>query len=477
MKIVIDPVTRVSGLLKIEVEVEGNKVVSAKSSGGQFRGFEKMFQGRDPLDAIWLSPRVCGICSTHHTLAATLALENALNVAPDFNGVVVREIANGFEFLQNHLRQIYFFTLPDFVQIDNVSPLYKTISPNDADYRLPINITAKLNGDYVKAVKYSRDAHRAAATIIGKVPHGHGIFVGGTTIDMNVQQMQACLYTVREIKEFIEGNLLEDINIIASYYKDYYTMGAGPQNFMSYGLYDNPKFPVKYVSPGVILKSSTNQYIREEFDRNNITESIKNSWLIPETGNQTSKPGTAPPPSPNAYKEGAYSWVAAARYKGHAMEGGPLARMILSGIYTRGVSVMDRIIARALEARKICECIESLLAVVKLGPPYQEKWKVPEKAFGVGLTDASRGTLGHWVNISGGKIANYTLIPPSTWNLGPTDEKGVLGTVEQALIGTTINNVQHPVEIGRIVRSFDPCLNCAAHITSDRYSPFEINLV
>ncbi|MEG0371467.1 MAG: nickel-dependent hydrogenase large subunit [Clostridium sp.] len=473
MKIVIDPVTRISGLLKIEVEVENNKIVSARSSGGQFRGFEKMFRDRYPLDNIWLAPRVCGICSTHHTLAATLALEDAMKVKPDFNGEVIREIANGFEFVQNHLRQIYFFAFPDFAQIDKISPLYKTDSIKDADYRLPISITAKINEDYIKAVKYSRDAHRAVALILGKVPHGHGIFVGGTTVVMDIPQIEGCLFTVREIKEFIKNSLIEDILTIAKYYPDYYKMGVGPENFMSFGAYYNEGFPVKYIPPLVKFKDSK---VNSEFNRNNITENIKNSWLIDPLGDK-SIPGINLPPSPDAYKQGAYSWVSAARYMGKAMEVGPLARMILSGNYTRGVSAMDRLIARALEALKICECIEGLLKIVKSKEAYQEEWKIPDKGLGVGLTDASRGTLGHWVEIDKGKTSNYTLIPPSTWNLGPTDENGVLSPVEEALIGTEIRDVSHPVEIGRIVRSFDPCLNCAAHVTSDKYAPLTINIV
>lgn len=472
MKIVIDPVTRVSGLLKIEVEIQNNKIVSAKSSGGQFRGFEKIFEGRNPLDAVWLSPRICGICSTHHTVTSCLALENAFNVTPDLNGEAIRQIANGFEVLQNHLRQIYFFAFPDYVQMENINPLFKTESPSNADYRLPISITTKINNDYIEAVKYSREAHRAGSMILGKMPHGHGIFVGGTTINLNIPQIEALLYTVNSIKEFIESSLIEDILIISKYYSDYFKVGKGPENFMSYGFFNNPEFPVKYLDASVIIKG-----VREEFNKNNITENIKNSWFQYNEGETNVKPGVSPPANPNPYKEGAYSWVLASRYKGEAMEVGPLARGILSGSYKNGVSTMDRLIARVLEAKKICECIEGLLKIIKLENAKQKEWKVPKEGFGVGLIDAARGTLGHWVNIKEGKISNYTIIPPSTWNLGPTDEKGVLGTVEQALVGVEINNPKYPVEIGRIVRSFDPCLNCAAHVTSDVYKPFQVNIV
>ena len=112
--IIVDPVTRVSGLLSIEVQVENNKVVDAKAGGNQFRGFEKMFEGRSPLDMIRLTPRICGICSTHHALTSVRALEDAMKINPDENGRIIRDIANGFEFIQNYLRWTYFFVFPDY---------------------------------------------------------------------------------------------------------------------------------------------------------------------------------------------------------------------------------------------------------------------------------------------------------------------------------------------------------------------------
>lgn len=470
-KIIIDPMTRVSGVLKIEVEVENNKIIDARSSGGQFRGFERMFNGRPPLDIIRLAPRVCGICSTHHALAATLAIENALGVTPDFNGKVARDITNGFEFLQNHLRHLYFFAFPDFVEIADIDPLHKNLTAKEADYRLPPDITRRINEDYAEAVEYSRLAHRAIAVMAGKAPHCHGIFVGGITTTIGVQQVEAISYTVKVIKEFIENKLMEDIYAIAEYYNDYYAMGKGDGNFMDYGLFSDYLSPeIKYSSPGVIING-----IKEGLDINHITENVAHSWF--ENAEENIIPGASEPSIPNAYKKDGYTWVNAARYKGYAMEGGPLARMILNGYYNHGISAMDRLVARVLEGKKICESIEGLIGLLKVGKPYQEQWVIPDEASGVGITAAARGCLGHWITIKDKKVLNYALIPPSTWNLSPTDSKGVKGPVEQALIGTEIASLENPVEIGRIVRSFDPCLNCAAHVVSDSYEPFTINLV
>ena len=159
------------------------------------------------------------------------------------------------------------------------------------------------------------------------------------------------------------------------------------------------------------------------------------------------------------------------------MEVGALARMTLSGNYSRGISVMDRIVAKAYEAEKVCNILSELLAILKIGKADQKVWQVPETGKGMELIEAERGAVGYWLTIENKKVKNYTILPPSTWNMSPTDQQGVKGTVEQALIGTEINNIKEPVEVGRIVRSFDPCLNCAAHIISDRYKPLTIEII
>lgn len=469
-KIVIDPLTRVSGLLNIEVNVVNNKIIDAKSSGSQFRGFEEMFKGRYPLDIIRLAPRVCGICSTHHAVAATLCLEDAMKVTPDFNGKVVRDIANGFEFLQNYLRHIYFFVFPDYVDIVHINPLYKTESAKAADYRLSREDTKRINEDYLGAVRYSREAHRAVAELAGKVPHCHGIFVGGTTTNIDIPQIENIKYSIKVIKSFIVDKLIPDVYAIAATYEDYFKIGDGYKNFMSYGLYDNYLHPIKMVSTGVMING-----IREEFQPSNIAEDISKTWV--ESDLQTLIPGENNKITYNPYKPEAYSWVNAPRYKGNPMEVGALARMTLSGDYSGGVSTMDRIIAKSIEAKRLCEAIEGLIDLLKLKKAYQEQWEIPEESRGVGLIEAERGSLGHWLSIKNKLVHHYTLIPPSSWNLSPTDNRGIKGPVEEALIGTEIKDMVHPVEIGRIVRSFDPCLNCAAHVTSDKYEPITINIL
>lgn len=225
-RITIDPISRVSGLLEISVEVENNVITDARSSGLQFRGFEEMFRQRPPLDMPFLTARTCGICSAHHALACTLALEKALGVIPRPNGVIVRELANGFELLQNHIRHFFQFVLPDYVNIEGINPLQK-IDPAAADFRLPKDINAKLAGDYIAAIPASRKAHTGLAVLAGKAPHPHGIYIGGTNTDITIKQYNEARSILNEIQTFVDALFIPDTYLIASYYNDYYELGKG----------------------------------------------------------------------------------------------------------------------------------------------------------------------------------------------------------------------------------------------------------
>ncbi|WP_069998688.1 nickel-dependent hydrogenase large subunit [Cellulosilyticum sp. I15G10I2] len=467
-EIKIDPISRVSGLLEISVEIENNVVVDARSSGMQFRGFEDMFRGRPPLDMPYLTARTCGICSTHHTLASTLALEAALGVTPSVNGIIVRELANGFELLQNHIRHMYQFVLPDYVNLEGVNPLQKT-SPATSDFRLPREVNTRLAANYYASLPFSRKAHTAIAVLAGKAPHPHGIFVGGTTTNISIMQYNDVRSILNEISVFVDEVLIPNMFTIADYYNDYYQLGDSYKNFLSERLFAEDNFPITYTLGGVLIDDEL-----EPLDTANILESLRYTWL--DAPNDIIPPGNDAF-TPNADKPDAYSWVTAPRYRGYAMEVGPLARMYISGIYTRGTSAMDRNIARALETQKICEVMKGLLEILRLEPAMQRRWEIPQTASGMSIVAAARGTLMHFVEIEDALIKSYKLIPPSNWNMSPKDNNNIRGAAEEALMGTPIADPLNPVEIGRIVRSFDPCLNCAAHVTSDRHAPLTIQII
>ncbi len=471
-RITIDPITRISGFLEIEVEIDKNKIVDARSSGLLFRGFEKMLRGREPIDAIYFTERICGICSTAHAYASTVALENAIRMQPPVEANLIRGIIHGAEFLQNHIRHFYLFTLPDYVKLPEISSIYQD---NNKDLRLPNNLSNRMQKNYVESLQYGRMSHEALAVLGGKAPHNHGIFVGGMNNSINASQLIKVKALLHDIKQFVTNNMIEDAQAIAEYYKDYFIKGASYGNFMSYGLYNSTgEKSLNYVEPAILIDKKL-----QAFDSSKISENIYSSWF--EGKNIENVPGEKPIDE-NSSKDKAYSWIKAPRYEGYSMEVGPLARMIISGKYKNRIAAMDRILARVIETKIIVEILEGKIERLEeflrdktLASPLS--YEIPVTSKGKGLIDTVRGSLGHWINIEDKKIMNYDIITPSGWNLSPQDSKGVKGVLEKALIGTSIEDTKNPIEIGRIVRSFDPCVSCATHVISDDFSPLEIRIL
>ncbi|WMJ80204.1 nickel-dependent hydrogenase large subunit [Clostridium sp. MB40-C1] len=465
-KVVINPVTRISGFLQITAYIEKNKIIDAKSQGMLFRGFEKMLKGRPPLDSIYFTERICGICSTAHSMASARALENAFNIQPDRNEEMIRDVLHGCEFLQNHLRHFYQYVLPDYVKNFNVNPIY---SVTHNDFRIPEKESEKLRKNYFTSLIYSRKAHEALAVLGGKAPHNHGVFAGGVTVNITAQKIVQLKALITEIRDFIVNNMIEDVCVVSKYYKDYFQIGTGNENLMTYGVFDNYGKEVYYVSPGVIIGGK-----EEKLDTSKITENIYRSWYkAPQ--NTLNIPDNNWEQAP--LKEEGYSWIKAPRYNENVMQVGPLARMYISGDYKDGISTMNRIVARALEAEKISNIIIQLLNRIVPKNSTNKAYTLSKNAVGYGFIDTTRGSLAHYTNIEEGQIKNYTIVTPSTWNLSPKDSNGVPGALEEALIGTHVENPNVPVEIGRIVRSFDPCVSCATHVLSNDFSAIDIRVV
>ncbi|OOP74283.1 nickel-dependent hydrogenase large subunit [Clostridium beijerinckii] len=448
--ITIDPVTRISGFLEIKAEVEGNTIAKANASGLLFRGFEKMLKGRAPLDAIYFTERICGICSTAHAMASTLALEDALKVTVSLNDNYIRDIMHGFEFIQNHLRHFYLLSIPSYAKISSI----KLIEEQQyTDFRLPEKLNKKIEEDYVRSIEISRLAHEGLALLGGKAPHNHGIFVGGVTVNIDAYKLEKVKSIIKKLESFVKNTMLEDAEIISKYYPDYFRKGKSYPYFMTYGVFDKYEdSEITYVKAGVMRDN-----IKYPLEPDKITEEIHYSWYKKEAGLEDLE-------EVDLTKMDAYSFIKTPRYLGLPMEVGPLARLIVSGEYTNGNSCMDRIIARVLETEKILGIMKKLSERVELKPNNQKIYEIPEKAYGVGLTDTTRGALGHWLSIDKNVINHYNIITPTVWNLSPKDEANLPGITERALIGTRLNNIKEPIEIGRIVRSFDPCVSCATHL-------------
>ncbi len=463
-RIVINPVTRISGFMEIDVTLDGDTVSDARTRGNLFRGFEQMMVGRDPFDAIYLTQRICGICSSAHSVASSLALEAAMGVQVTELGRRLRDIIHGCEFLQNHLRHFYQYTLPDYVRLPEVSGI---LVPDHGDFRLPPELNDQLAAHYFEALPISRLAHQMLAVLGGKAPHNHGIFVGGVTTPPSVEQIVAMKSMLKQVAAFIREKSVPDVYVIAQYYGDYFTMGRGPGNLLSFGAFDRYEgLGTLYVDPLAYLEGRT-----EPFRPELITEEIDYAYY----SGQSSYTPFETMPEPDMRREKAYTWVKAPRYAGVPCEVGPLARLWLSGEYRHGISAMDRTIARVLEAQKITEVLSVLLDAVEPGKSVQQVWHLPDRAVGAGLTDTTRGALGHWLKIEDRKLSFYQVITPSAWDFSSRDARQY-GTAEQALVGTRIRNPDQPVELGRILRTFDPCMSCATHVYRPGHEPVTIEV-
>ncbi|MBS3897842.1 MAG: nickel-dependent hydrogenase large subunit [Dethiobacter sp.] len=462
-RIRINPLSRIHGYMSVEIEISNGTVADAWSSGLLYRGFESILKGRSPHDAVYLTQRICGICSSAHAIAAALTLENTFNIEVPHNGKVLRNLIFGADLIQNHLRHLYLLAIPDYISAPQNAP---GGARSELDLRLPRKIEARIQENYLSALETSHLAHKAVATFGGKAPHLQSIVAGGVTEDVLTDRVIRFQALLGKLAKFINDKLLPDIEDIARYYADYYQIGKGYGNFLSFGMFPLDKDDKKkHFAAGLLLAGET----QSKYDAEKISLDIRHAWYQGSDGLQ--KPlAQASTPAPG--KDEAYSWIKAPRYEERAFEGGPLARMWLSGIYQNGISVMDRLMARAIEAREVIVQLNNWLRELLPDQP-TINWldPLPLSGEGEGLVEAMRGPLAHWVRIENRRIDAYRIITPSAWNLSPRDSAGQRGPLEEALVGTPVANTDNPVEVGRVVRSFDPCISCAVHVLDKKNNP------
>ena len=558
-RVVVDPVTRIEGHLRIEAQVDGGKISDAWSSGTMFRGIELIVRNRDPRE-VWLwTQRICAVCTMVHALASVRAVENALGIEVPNNARLVRNIISASQYIQDHVVHFYHLHALDWVDITGAlkadpaktSQLAQSLSewPKSSvtyfkgvqdrvkalvesrqlslfssgywghpAYRLPPEADLMAVAHYLEALEFQREFIRIHAVLGGKNPHLQSFLVGGMTTSLDPNEPQAPLNPERldflvqvaqTAKTFVDQVLIPDVLAVAGFYQDWFGLGEGPGNYLSYGAF--PQGGIKdtaryFLPPGIILNNALSKVY--PVDPGKVAEYVTRSWYEYAGGDQAAKPPsegeTNPkysgpkPPYEFLDVDKKYSWLKAPRYDDRVMEVGPLSRMLVA--YASGqpevkamvdgvlakfkapptalFSTLGRIAARALETQllsnHIVGWIEELRANMNSGDlriHNGEKWDPstwPSSARGYGLFEAPRGALGHWVEIENTLVKNYQIVVPTTWNAGPRDAKGQRGPYETALLKTPVADPERPLEILRTVHSFDPCLACAVHVVDAR---------
>lgn len=483
-KIKIDPITRIEGHMAVEAVIDDGVVKEAKSAGTLFRGFEVILQGRDPRDANRLTQRICGVCPASHATASALCLDDAFGLSdkvPD-NGKLIRYLILGSNFLQSHILHFYHLAALDYVDaVGAVGDLSPFVPRYEGDYRVSDKANTELVNHYLKALDIRRKCQEMLSIFGGKMPHNVGIVPGGVTERPAEDKITSFLWRLNEIRDFVDNTYIPDVMAVAKAYSDYFEIGKGCKRLLAYGGFDLPTgelFKAGVVSPDLQPEPMASE---------NITEDLKHSWYADsDSGKNPAKSET----KPALKKKQAYSFIKSPRYKGEVCELGPLARMVsnyvqgdvkvkelidsLLGQFDADVnvlySVLGRHAARALEAKLIADAMVDWLQSLKPNESTIVQHEIPDQAEGAGLTEAPRGSVGHWMTIKDKKIDRYQVITPTAWNASPKDDKGQPGAVEQALIGTKVRDKDNPFELVRIVRAFDPCLACSVHLLDVRGS-------
>ena len=498
----IDPITRIEGHLAIRTEIEENRVVNAFSSGEMFRGFELILKGRDPLDAQQITQRICGVCPVSHGTASILAQDMAYGVSPPENGRLLRNLVLGANFIQSHILHFYHLAALDFVDIAAITK-YKGTDPSLQELKSWVEsqlaskctfpaapFLPRYSGKYIAdtelnimAIKHYLEgldmralAHKLGAVFGAKLPHAATLVPGGITEKVTAGKIAAFKSIIGKLQTFIDRSYIPDVAEVAKAFPEYFNIGRGCGNFLAYGVFsESPDNSKKLLPPGVVIGGNL-----LAFDEARITEDVKHSHYSSASGLHPFQGQTKPDPE----KHGSYSWLKAPRYDGNVVEVGPLARILVA--YLKGdnpavknlvdgllsklgrqvkdlYSVLGRHAARAIECKVVADrCAEWVDELVP-GKPTFKDFDIPRTAQGIGLTEAPRGALGHWMKLDDHKIASYQCVVPTTWNCSPRDANGNPGAVEQALEGTPIADTENPIEAPRVVRSFDPCIACAVH--------------
>ncbi len=556
-RIVVDPITRIEGHLRIEAELDANnKISKAYSAGTMVRGIEIILKGRDPREAWAFAQRACGVCTTVHSFASIRSVENALKIQIPKNANLIRNLMIAQQYVHDHVMHFYHLHALDWVDVVNAlkadpaqtSTIQQSISawPNSSPgyfkdvqskvqaivdsgqlsifanaywghpaYKLPPEVNLLAVAHYLEALDAQKTFTKIHTIFGGKNPHPNFV-VGGVPMPidlnsdtaLNADRLSIIKDSIDRMTAFVDQVYIPDLLAIAPYYLDYAGLGEGLGNFLTWGeLPDTDNNDTsKFVVPRAVILNRDLSHIEEpnpnDFDK--MKEFVAHSWYEQSVGDnaglhpfkgETKFNYTGPKP-PYDYLEvdQKYSWLKAPRWSETPMEVGPLARvlaMYASGhkqtqdltnfvLKTLGApieavfSTLGRTAARAIETKVFADTLtstyNSLIDNIKYGDTDTfngDKWEPttwPSHAEGFGFMEAPRGALGHWIVIQNGKIDNYQMVVPTTWNASPRDQKQQAGAYEMSLVGTPLAVPDQPLEILRTIHSFDPCMACAIHM-------------
>jgi hydrogenase large subunit len=445
-KIIIHPLNRGSRPIKLELSVESGRVVSARTGTTYFWNNDKTLEGKEPMDAIQLTQRMCGIDFVSHSLAAVRALEEIAQIEMTVTGLRLRNILLALEMTYGHIAHFYQTALPDYVLFPNAGPFYNGIG----DFRLPAATNERLIKNAWRAFDVRQLIHSIMAVIGGKAPHLCGIVFGGVTKNINSSEIIIILSILKDVTGFINNEYTNDLSLVQKAYPQYSSVGNGGGNFLAVGDFPESKRLDLRSSPKVMSNLGS---IGMEKARISIDTTC--SWFEEK---EVVQPALSVELNPVPNKSGAYSWVKGAVYDKKTFETGAIARLVLSGSAATGglgaVSAMGRHLARLEECKILVGWITAWLENTNLLEKPAVKAKVPAEGEAIGTAEASNGSVVHYISIKKGRIFRYNTLDSYSWNLCPFTREGMAGPLEQALLGLNVTGPVIPVEVIRVARSF-----------------------
>ena len=481
-RIVAGPFNRVEGDLEITLDIAENRVASAQVNSPLYRGFERILLGHKPMDALVYTPRICGICSVTQSVASARALADAMQLSMPLNGELCTNLVLANENITDLLTHFYLFFMPDFARdvyaqqdwFGEIHARFKSTSGTASAQMLPAR------ADFLHLM----------GIMAGKWPHTLSLQPGGVAKAIEAKERIRLLAIIGSFKRFLETTLFGDeLTTVAQLSSekdlwDWYeqqpwqssdfrrflhvarslelqSLGRATDQLLSYGAYRiNGKNLWK---EGCVLGGTA-----VPLDTQDIMEDHAYSWMSEPEKSHFPAEGVTVPSLDN---EAGYSWCKSPRLNQQVVEVGPLARQVINGhplakdlVSRSGANVLSRIVARLLEIAIVVPQMEQWVKQIDPGAPFCHHGEMPSEASGIGLVEAARGSLGHWLEVKQGKIANYQIIAPTSWNFSPRDLASQPGALEQAVVGAPVlEGEKTPVSVQHIVRSFDPCMACTVH--------------